>query len=66
MGCTKCGKKFTCGCQKAKLANGKVVCKACKRKITNGGSAQKVSASTIRRNEVLKRNERARTVNKKN
>tara|TARA_B110000196_G_scaffold319334_1_gene337109 strand:+ start:6136 stop:6330 length:195 start_codon:yes stop_codon:yes gene_type:complete len=64
MSCTKCGKKFTCGCQKTKLPSGQVVCKKCKK----GTSAppSKISAPGIRRNEVLKRNERARTVNKKN
>ena len=29
MKCSNCGKKFTCGCQKAKANNGVVVCKSC-------------------------------------
>ena len=28
--CPKCGKQFTCGCQKARLDDGTVVCKQCK------------------------------------
>ena len=30
--CAHCGKVFTCGCQKASLGNGIVVCKSCKAK----------------------------------
>ena len=30
--CAHCNKKFTCGCQKAQLSNGTVVCKQCKAK----------------------------------
>ena len=30
--CAHCGKVFTCGCQKASLGNGVVVCKQCKAK----------------------------------
>ena len=29
MNCIHCGKKFTCGCQKAKGADGFTVCKGC-------------------------------------
>ena len=28
--CAHCNKRFTCGCQKAKLDNGTIVCKQCK------------------------------------
>jgi hypothetical protein len=28
--CAHCNKQFTCGCQKATLQNGTVVCKPCK------------------------------------
>jgi len=28
--CAHCNKQFTCGCQKASLGNGVVVCKQCK------------------------------------
>ena len=28
--CAQCNKVFTCGCQKAQLSNGTVVCKQCK------------------------------------
>jgi hypothetical protein len=30
--CAHCGRVFTCGCQKASLGNGVVVCKSCKAK----------------------------------
>ena len=30
--CAHCNKQFTCGCQKASLGNGVVVCKQCKEK----------------------------------
>ena len=29
MNCVHCNKRFTCGCQKAKAADGKTVCKTC-------------------------------------
>ena len=29
MKCNNCGRKFTCGCQKATATNGVVVCKGC-------------------------------------
>jgi|TARA_R110000803_G_scaffold205302_1_gene271869 hypothetical protein len=32
MSCAHCGKNFTCGCQKASIGNGIIVCKACKAK----------------------------------
>ena len=30
--CAHCNKRFTCGCQKASLGNGVIVCKQCKAK----------------------------------
>ena len=30
MKCAHCGRKFTCGCQKAVTTNGVTVCKGCK------------------------------------
>jgi transcription elongation factor Elf1 len=30
--CAHCNKVFTCGCQKASLGNGVIVCKQCKAK----------------------------------
>tara|TARA_R110002072_G_scaffold231519_2_gene388939 strand:- start:1988 stop:2167 length:180 start_codon:yes stop_codon:yes gene_type:complete len=30
--CAHCNKRFTCGCQKASLGNGVIVCKQCKTK----------------------------------
>jgi|TARA_R110002072_G_scaffold37435_2_gene109527 hypothetical protein len=30
--CAHCNKQFTCGCQKASLGNGVIVCKQCKAK----------------------------------
>ncbi len=30
--CTHCNRQFSCGCQKAYLDNGSVVCKECKAK----------------------------------
>jgi transcription elongation factor Elf1 len=30
--CAHCNKQFTCGCQKASLGNGVIVCKQCKTK----------------------------------
>jgi|TARA_R100000541_G_scaffold33682_1_gene42272 hypothetical protein len=35
MSCAHCGKNFTCGCQKASIGNGIIVCKACKAKAEN-------------------------------
>ena len=32
MSCAHCGKNFTCGCQKASIGKGIIVCKACKAK----------------------------------
>lgn len=29
MNCVHCNKRFTCGCQKTKAADGKTVCKTC-------------------------------------
>ncbi len=31
--CAHCNKQFTCGCQKASLGNGVIVCKQCKAKV---------------------------------
>ena len=33
--CTKCGKRFTCGCQKTYDENGAAICKTCKTTNTN-------------------------------
>lgn len=30
--CANCNKQFTCGCQKATIGNGIIVCKECKTK----------------------------------
>ena len=37
--CTKCNKVFTCGCQKASLSDGSIVCKNCKSEIENTADA---------------------------
>jgi hypothetical protein len=29
--CAHCNRQFTCGCQKASLGNGTIVCKPCKK-----------------------------------
>ena len=31
--CAHCNKQFTCGCQKASLGKGGIVCKQCKAKV---------------------------------
>ena len=33
--CTKCNRIFTCGCQKASLSDGSIVCKNCKSELEN-------------------------------
>tara|TARA_R110000782_G_scaffold26825_1_gene68406 strand:- start:315 stop:491 length:177 start_codon:yes stop_codon:yes gene_type:complete len=37
--CTKCNKVFTCGCQKATLSDGSIVCKNCKSAVENSADA---------------------------
>ena len=64
MNCAQCGRKFTCGCQKASTADGRTVCKgSCKKNYENKVpfSPRKTTGSkTIRRNEILKKQKRAR------
>ena len=36
--CTKCNKVFTCGCQKATLSDGSIVCKNCKSAVENSAN----------------------------
>tara|TARA_R100001440_G_scaffold50506_2_gene70464 strand:- start:3111 stop:3293 length:183 start_codon:yes stop_codon:yes gene_type:complete len=40
--CSKCGKRFTCGCQKTHDENGAVICKSCK------NSSQKTNTAGTR------------------
>ena len=69
MNCIHCGKKFTCGCQKAKGADGFTVCKKCVQVYNAGLTQQKVARRSadvakklkrsIRHNETLNKNDRA-------
>lgn len=60
--CASCGKKFTCGCQKAKANNGAVVCKTCKATYNLKTKYSTTKYTPIRKNETIKRNERSRSV----
>lgn len=44
--CTHCGKKFTCGCQKTRAANGQTVCKTCKNAYDKKHGTTKTSGTT--------------------
>ncbi len=69
MNCIHCGKKFTCGCQKAKGADGFTVCKGCvqvynttltqKKVIRRSTEVEKKLRRSIRHNETLNKNDRA-------
>ena len=43
-----CGKNFTCGCQKASLGNGVIVCKACKAKAENVSTGRDLNLELAR------------------
>jgi hypothetical protein len=69
MNCIHCGRKFTCGCQKAKGADGFTVCKGCvqaynaivvTQKVTKRSAAiAQRQKRSIRHNEILNKNDRA-------
>ena len=45
--CAHCNKRFTCGCQKASLGNGVIVCKQCKAK-ANSTSTNNINKELAR------------------
>ena len=71
--CANCGKKFTCGCQKAKADNGETVCKICKGKYNSKRIMKKsgqqhhdsLRAKQIRANENIKRSQQGRSWKKR-
>ena len=66
MNCVHCGKKFTCGCQKAKAADGKVVHKTCVATYNaKNGKVFRPNAKNgvIRKNERINKYDRARRIN---
>jgi len=48
MSCAHCGKNFTCGCQKASIGNGIIVCKACKAKAENVNTGRDLNLELAR------------------
>jgi len=46
--CAHCNKRFTCGCQKASLGNGVIVCKQCKAK-ANATSTNNINKELARK-----------------
>ncbi len=73
MKCKQCGTRFTCGCQKAKLEDGTIVCKNCK-SLLKGNEPRKTHTkrgtpigrkrvTPTRQNERVRYNERRRAKN---
>jgi len=50
--CTKCNKVFTCGCQKATLSDGSIVCKNCKSEIENTADATSDLSRELARQQI--------------
>lgn len=50
--CTKCNRVFTCGCQKATLSNGSIVCKNCKSEIENTADAASDLSRDLARQQI--------------
>tara|TARA_R100000935_G_scaffold37386_1_gene58437 strand:- start:121 stop:294 length:174 start_codon:yes stop_codon:yes gene_type:complete len=48
MSCAHCGKNFTCGCQKASIGNGIIVCKECKAKADNVSTGRDLNLELAR------------------
>jgi len=48
MSCAHCGKNFTCGCQKAYIGNGIIVCKECKAKADNVSTGRDLNLELAR------------------
>tara|TARA_R110000851_G_scaffold96345_8_gene209128 strand:+ start:6065 stop:6250 length:186 start_codon:yes stop_codon:yes gene_type:complete len=58
MNCTHCNKGFSCGCQKTKAANGRIVHKGCLKEYNaaNGVKVSKATDSLTRQVQRAKQN----------
>mgnify|MGYP001596210187 CR=1 FL=1 len=50
--CTKCNRVFTCGCQKASLGSGVIVCKNCKSALENTADAASDLSRDLARQQI--------------